>query len=156
RALSAPGKTVLPWIDLLRRPTDFSDGPIAVAWFAALADMLLNRSVLSIHGRAHRLTEVEVYYHSELHPDPFAHRDPVQVHGGRWYFHKSHGSYRGGSFKGLDLTFGDESAHAGVLFRGLQAVDGSYIDGPSLLVDYVLDATGYQSVAELDRSIGTR
>ena len=64
--------------------------------------------------------EVEVYYHAADHPDPFAHRDPAQLHVGRWYFHRTGGTYRGGSFKGLDLAFGGSAAHAGVLIRGIE------------------------------------
>src|SRR5262249_4666053 len=95
-------------------------------------------------------------YHGYGHLDTFAHRDPVQLEGGRWYFHRTRGTYRGGSFKGLDLAFGDGTAHAGVLLRGIEAADGSLIDGPLLLVDHVLDRTGATDVASLDRGINKR
>lgn len=144
------------WLTLLRRPPDFADGPTAERWFAAIAERLLNRTALVVAGVPHRLTEVEVYYHGPGHEDPFAHRDPVQVHPGRWYFHRTAGVYRGGSFKGLDLSFGGGAAYAGVLFRGLVAADGHRVDGPSLLVDRLLMLTGCRTVAELDRTIGER
>jgi hypothetical protein len=143
------------WDALFALPPNFADGPPASAWFARLADALLNRIELRLAGTPHRLIEVEVYYHGPGHEDPFAHRDPVQVHTGRWYFHKTRGEYRGGSFKGLDLSFGG-GAHAGVLFRGLETPAGTVVDGPSLLVDHILKTTGFASVAELDRHIGTR
>lgn len=139
----------------LTPPPDFTSAASGV-WFAALADRLLNRSRLVVNGRPHRLIEVEAYYHSAAHPDPFAHRDPVQLHPGRWYFHRSRGAYRGGSFKGLDLTFGDGASFGGVLFRGLETPDGTVIDGPSLLVDHLLTTTGFPMVAALDAAIGTR
>ncbi len=145
------------WPSLIRKPADFADGPAADRWFARIADALLNRTEFRVAGKPHRLIEVEVYYYYSLaHPDPFAHQDPVQLDGGRWYFHKTRGEYRGGSFKGLDLAFGDGTAFAGVLFRGLEKPDGTYIDGPSLLVDHLLAATGSVTIAALDRVIGTR
>jgi hypothetical protein len=153
--------TALDWPDLLRRPRGFADGPVADRWFARIADALLNKAVLRVAGVPHRLVEVEVYYHGPGHEDVFAHRDPVQLHPGRWYFHRTGGVLRGGSFKGLDLAFGgpvgrDGKAYGGVLFRGLEAPDGTLTDGPSLLVDHQLRATGYGTVAELDAALGER
>lgn len=146
----------LDWPALIRKPIDFADGPPAEAWFATLADALLNRTEFRLAGQPHRLLEVEVYYHSLAHPDPFAHKEPVQLEGGRWYFHRTRGEYRGGSFKGLDLTFGDGVAYGGILFRGLEKPDGTVVDGPSLLVDHLLKTTSHPTVAELDRAIGTK
>lgn len=140
------------WLDVLERtPGDSTD-----AWFMKIATALLTGSRLVAGGEPHRLTEVEFYYHGADHPDVFAHRDPVQVHRGRWYFHRTGGVYRGGSFKGLDVTFGDGVSHAGVLIRGLETHDGTLIDGPSLLVDHLLKKTGYQDVPTLDAAIGDR
>ncbi|OWK47275.1 hypothetical protein [Fimbriiglobus ruber] len=121
-----------------------------------IATALLNQTELWVNGKPHRLVEVEAYYASPEHPDPFAHRDPVQLAVGPWYFHRTGGTYRGGSFKGLDLAFGGGSDYGGVLFRGLEKPDGSLVDGPSLLVDYLLREAGFRSVAELDRAIAGR
>lgn len=120
--------------------------------FDRLAARLLNGSRLVVAQRAHRLVEIEFYYSSPDHPDPFAHRDPIQFDIDHWYFHRAHGVHRGGSFKGLDWTFGDENAAGGVLIRGLETPEGTLIDGPSLCVDYLLEATGMATVAELDRA----
>ncbi len=144
------------WPSLPARPPDFVDGPPATEWFLRIADTLLNRTTLRVGDTANRLTEVEVYYHGPGHEDVFAHRDPVQLHSGRWYFHRTRGSYRGGSFKGVDLSFGDGTAHAGVLFRGLETPDGALVDGPSLLVDHLLRSARFPTVADLDAAIGTR
>src|SRR5439155_4918665 len=73
-----------------------------------------------------------------------------------WYFHKTRGVYRAGSFKGVDLTFGDGTAHAGMLFRGVEKEDGSLVDGPSLLVDHLLAKTGKRDVLTLDLAISGR
>jgi hypothetical protein len=138
-----------PWTELLRRPDDFADGPAADAWFARIAGRLLNGCRLLAGGRAHRLVEVECYYHGDGHEDPFAHRDPLQRECGRWYFHRSGTSYRGGSFKGLDLAFGDGRAFGGFLIRSLEAPGGELVVGPSLCVDHLLAAAGRASVAAL-------
>ncbi len=122
-------------------------------WFTAIADQLLNRTELCVGGRALRPIEVEFYYYGEGHRDPFAHRRPIQQRAGLWYFHTSGSSYRGGSFKGVDLTFGRRGAFGGILIRGLQNSAGSIIDGPSLCVDDILRCASTVSVADLDRKI---
>src|SRR5262245_40018162 len=97
------------WLELLRKSDGLKDADFE-GWCARTADGLLNRARLVAGGVPHRLTEVEFYYHGPEHPDRFAHRDPIQVHNGRWYFHRTAGVYRAGSFKGVDLTFGTPGA----------------------------------------------
>ncbi len=143
------------WLDVLRKPDRLQDAGFE-DWFADSADVLLNGTRLVAGGVPYRLTEIEFYYHGPEHPDRFAHRDPMQVHTGRWYFHRTGGVYRSGSFKGVDLTFGTAQAHAGILFRGLEKPDGTLVDGPSLLVDHLLDATGAATVSALDKVIAER
>jgi hypothetical protein len=144
-----------PWLSAFRKPADLSDRT-AGAWFARIADVILNRTRWVIGGRPHRITECEFYLRDAAHYDPFTHGDPVQVHSGRWYFHKTAGAYRGGSFKGADVTFGDGKSQGGMLIRGVEVPEGTLIDGPSLLVDHVLRLCKSNSVAELDGRIGTR
>lgn len=144
-----------PWLEAFRKPPRLSDAT-AGDWFGRIADLLLNRTRWVIGGRPHRVTECEFYYRGSAHNDPFTHGDPVQVHAGRWYFHKTAGIYRGGSFKGVDVTFGDGTARGGILIRGLERPDGSMTDGPSLLVDYILGQCGFATVADFDRAIGRR
>ncbi len=127
----------------------------AAAWFDRIAAHLLHRARLVVGGQAYRLMEVEFYYHSPAHADPFAHRDAVQLNVGRWYFHRTGGTYRGGSFKGVDVTFGGAAAHAGVLIRGIEKPDGTLIDGPSVTVDHLLATAGHRTVAALDAACGT-
>src|SRR5215211_3101799 len=129
------------WPDL-RKPPRLSDRT-AGAWFAGIAATLLNRTRWVIAGQAHRITECEFYFRGPQHDDPFTHGDPIQVHAGRWYFHKTAGIYRGGSFKGVDVTFGDGVSRGGILIRGAQTADGRLIDGPSLLVDHLLASCGH-------------
>lgn len=117
----------------------------------AVAKQLLNRAVIHVGGQRLRPVEVECYFHGGEHPDDFAHRDPIQVEPGRWYFHRSGGTYKAGSYKGLDITCGHNGAHGGVLLRALAPLDdaASLIDGPSLCVDHLLAAAGASSIATL-------
>src|SRR4051794_39549996 len=116
-----------PWPETLARPSPFDDR-VAVEWFTRIADRLLNASRLRVAGIPHRLTEIEFYdFDPTVHPDPFTHRDPIQRECGRWYFHRTGGVYRSGSFKGFDLTFGDGTSRAGILIRGLETPDGKLI-----------------------------
>jgi hypothetical protein len=41
--------------------------------------------------------------------DPFSHCDAMQQTCAQWYFHKTGGKYRSGTYKGLDVTFGIEN-----------------------------------------------
>ncbi|HKB04020.1 MAG TPA: hypothetical protein VKD90_17490 [Gemmataceae bacterium] len=143
-----------PWPDL-RKPSRLSDRT-AGAWFAGIADALLNRTRWVIAGHAHRMTECEFYFRGPPHDDPFTHGDPIQVHAGRWYFHKTAGNYRGGSFKGVDVTFGDGVGKGGILIRGAESADGRLIDGPSLIVDHLLASCGHRTVERFDRELGAR
>jgi len=125
-------------------------------WIASIAEILLNRVDLVVNGSPYRFAELEAYYHGPGHLDLFAHRDPVQLENGRWYFHRSGGTYRGGSFKGLDLTFGDGTAHFGILIRTVIAADGTVLDGPCVTVDHLLEQTRARDVATLDSAIAGR
>jgi hypothetical protein len=144
-----------PWLDQFRKPRGLRDES-AAAWFARIADFILNRTSWVVAGHPHRITECEFYYRGSVHDDPFTHGDPVQVHPGRWYFHRTGGVYRGGSFKGIDVTFGDGTARGGILIRGAEAADGTLIDGPSLLVDRLLRLCAAATVAGLDELIAGR
>lgn len=120
-------------------------------WFGSIADELLCRTAWYIAGEPHRLTEIELYYHEATdHPDPFTHCDPLQLSSDQWYFHRKGGIYKAGSFKGLDITFGSESAYGGILIRGLEKPNGTLVDGPCLCVNYLLNQTGFEKIAELD------
>ncbi|HJZ57656.1 MAG TPA: hypothetical protein VKE74_22000 [Gemmataceae bacterium] len=138
------------------RPPDVTDDEQFAGWFARIADRLLNACDFLVNGRAYRFAELEAYYYGPGHPDPFTHRDPVQYLAGRWYFHRTRGEYRGGSFKGVDLALGDGTAMFGMLVRTIVGPDGTVIDGPSLTVDHLLAQTKAADVATLDGMINAR
>jgi hypothetical protein len=144
------------WEALLLEPPGLDGTDDLLGWFDAVAARLLNGTRLMVGGEPHRFTEVEFYYHGGGHLDPFTHRDPIQRELGRWYFHRTRGVYRGGSFKGFDLTFGGTAAFGGVLIRGLEKPDGTLVDGPSLSVDHLLARTEAPDVATLDEAIEGR
>ena len=111
------------------------------AAFTELAQLLLARATLHIAGRSHRFTELELYYRGFDHLDPFTHGDERQQQLGRWYFHRTGGGYRGGTYKGLDIAFGNAAAFGGILIRGIASGDGALFDGPCVVVDHILAAT---------------
>jgi hypothetical protein len=144
------------WQQLLTEPGELRDDAAHEAWFDTIARRLLCGCTFLVGREPHRFTEIEFYYHGGTHLDPFTHRDPIQTHTGLWYFHRTGGVYRGGSFKGFDLTFGGPGRFGGILIRGLEQADGEWIDGPSLCVDHLLARTEAANVATLDEAIDAR
>jgi hypothetical protein len=141
------------WRTLLLEPVGVTAGRDPAGWFDRVAERVLDGTRFLVGNEPHRFTEIEFYYHGGEHLDPFSHRDPIQRQLGRWYFHRTGGVYRGGSFKGFDLTFGGPDSFGGILIRGLEKPDGSLVDGPSLCVDHLLARTEAGDVATLDRAI---
>ena len=121
------------------------------AAFRGAADLLLNHTTLYIAGSPHRLAEIEFYWHGPGHEDPFAHRDPIQVDSGIWYFHRQGGTYKGGTYKGVDIAMGRRpDTYVGILIRSIMdAASGVLIEGSCTCVDHVLSRTGKESVAAL-------
>lgn len=131
--------------------------PAAIpAWFASIAESLLTRSRLWIGSVPHEIREIEFYYHADAHPDPFSHRHSMQRSSGEWYLHRAGSSFRGGTFKGLDFTFGASASYGGVLLRSIETESGEFINGSGLCVEHILKLVGCTSVATLDDRIGRR
>lgn len=116
--------------------------------FSFYADFILNHSLLFINGSPHRILEIEFYYFSLEHPDTFVHCNEMQLTTNQWYFHRAgssaHSGYRGGTFKGLDITFGNGRDYGGILIRSIQGVEG-----PCRVVDYILKLCSCGSIEEL-------
>ena len=68
-----------------------------------------------------------------------------------WYFHRSGETYKGGTYKGLDIAIGDKARNifGGILIRALETDSGEVIEGSCLCANAILDAAGVKSVAEL-------
>jgi hypothetical protein len=140
----------LPLVDLLCTASP-PDGV-----FSAAARVLLDESALLVGGELLHPTSVEFYYRSPRHPDPFVHGHPLQQQMARRYFHREGSSYRGGTYKGVDITFGGPGCYGGILIRSLLLPDGRVIDGPSLCVDVLLGLSGFSAISTLDAAIGPR
>jgi hypothetical protein len=110
--------------------------------FEHIAEILLNKSVLVVNDNYYRIVEIEFYLKNEQHPDEYVHCDDDQLLYGTYYFHKfKNGTYKGGTFKGMDITLGDEdtSTYFGVLIRSLYDIaNDMIIEGPCNVVNCIL------------------
>ncbi|CAK7994949.1 Hypothetical protein POVR1_LOCUS467 [uncultured virus] len=127
-------------------PEDIIDFQLA---FNKIADTLMNSYMLKVGETMFQLTEIEFYYNCKEHPDIFAHSDETQLTCGQWYFHRTGNSFRGGNYKGLDITFG-VTGYGGILIRAMKNQQtGEYVDGPCKVVDKILSITGFQDLNSL-------
>ena len=131
----------------------FSDqNSITQVDFDALAKTLMGKLLLNVFGNACQLLEIEFYLQSAKHPDPFVHCDQAQLAFARWYLHRTGGTLKNGSFKGLDLAVGDGRSYFGILIRSLATPDG-VVCGPCLCVNYMIEAGGFESIKDLSMAI---
>jgi hypothetical protein len=124
--------------------------------FGQIAELLMRRMALCVGSSWYRLAELEFYYTSPLHPDPFSHRHPIQLSTAKWYFHRaSHridSKYKNGSYKDLDITIGSNSVHGGILIRSLMGFRDNQrvlIEGPCNVVNVLLKESNVESIEEL-------
>lgn len=118
----------------------------------APAKSLLTDYNLIIAGQPHGIVEVEMYLKSPTHPDPYVHGYSEQELPDVFYFHRMGASYRGGTYKGMDVCFGGGAGSGtfhGVLIRSIVKPDGTLVSGPCCCVDYILAQVGATSVASL-------
>lgn len=92
--------------DIIRQPNDISEKDVIQHWSDNIAQHLLNNCDFLVNTQPYRIVEIEFYYFTGAHQDFFSHCDKLQLESGLWYFHKIGASYRNGTFKELDLTFG--------------------------------------------------
>ena len=119
--------------------------------FPAIADVLLNKSVLEINGKDHRLMEIEFYFRPAVYKEPFVHGNKRQAENLQWYFHrKGEGSYCNGNYKGLDLTIGNGTNRGGILIRAVQNVaTKEFQEGSSLFIDLLMREFGESDIKTL-------
>lgn len=93
--------------------------------FDTLAQLLMNDHGIKSGDNTYLITEIEFYFYSNKHADPYTHCDDEQLTVCKWYFNGM----------GLDLTFGnmDKKIHGGILIRGIKKSGDKplYINGPS-------------------------
>ncbi|EFA84151.1 hypothetical protein PPL_03225 [Heterostelium album PN500] len=126
--------------------------------FDNMANRLMNDVVLMVGGIPYVLVEIEYYFKGYNHVDHYAHGDEHQRRMASWYFHRQNGGgYKTASYKGLDITFGDGTAYAGILIRGIERVDAktNLVDGPSLTVDNLLREAGEPDIQSFVTKYGT-
>src|SRR5205085_1890726 len=74
-----------------------------------IAESLLLNHVLVVGDIEYRLAEIEFYIKSTVHNDLYTHGDKNQKKYAKWYFHRyPNGSYKCGTYKGVDLTLGND------------------------------------------------
>jgi len=123
-------------------------------WFAQTAEFLMNQCLVYVNKQPHRLAELEFYVFCDTHRDPFPHMNADQLQPASWYFHKHGNSYRGGTYKGLDVTCGGGKSglFGGILIRSLESLVGgattaTLVNGPCKCVDHILQLCGASSIA---------
>ena len=122
--------------------------------FCELSNYLLNRIILVANKKNHRICEIEFYLKEPSHKDKFVHGDPDQKIKCRWYFHRHFGkNYRGGTYKGLDLTFGydnKKNVYGGILIRSILEIESNdLIEGSCKVVNHILKITEFESINDL-------
>eukprot|EP01137_Pigoraptor_chileana_P025635 Opistho-2@95390 len=129
--------------------------------FEAVANTIMNHSILLIGASPHRICEIEFYVNTEEHADVQCHCEDLQLSAGHWYFHRKGAPFRTGTSQGVDITCGgpgmDGDAkqwYGGINVRSIQQLsDGKLICGPSLCVDHMIKTAGVSKTGDL---VGTR
>jgi 3-methyladenine DNA glycosylase Mpg len=115
-----------------------------------IPNLLLNNSVLLVNNKEFRIIEIEFYVNSDEHQDKYTHCSSDQFKYGLWYFHKfKNGSYKSGTFKGLDLTLGSKDIAYGILIRSIQDLsDGKITEGCCNCVNKILSEYKCETISD--------
>ncbi|EFC40849.1 predicted protein [Naegleria gruberi] len=123
--------------------------------FVSISDYLFNNTELVVKDKTYRLAELEYYFTCPpVHNDPFSHCHDLQATRGEWYFHQSlaktnDNNYKGGSYKGLDISIGSAGFKGGILIRSLLKSDNkTLVEGPSKCVDEIIGAYDCDNIQE--------
>ncbi len=117
------------------------------SWFKEIALKLFREYELVVNNAVYDFSEVEFYYHSNNHKDPYVHKDNMQLTNGQWYFHGS----------GIDITFGEKrDIYGGILIRGIKKIKPStkFYSGPLVVAKEIFQQLG--SIEFGDHKIGLR
>lgn len=117
-----------------------------------VADWLINHHSLIVGDEKWQLSDIEIYDRHQKFDDEYVHSHPHQATYGNWYFHRTGTregcKYKGGTYKGLDVTLGNDGRYYGVLIRGIRN-DTEVVDGPCLVVNRILSILGKGSILDL-------
>jgi hypothetical protein len=139
-------KELLAKLDTPKELKDVND------WFSSLAIDLIRNYELHINKKVYKLVELEFYLYTDNHPDPYVHRNELQLKTlGNWYFHRENSAKKTFTLKGVDITFGTVNKdYGGILIRCIMDVETKeLIEGPSKVVDQILTCNDVESVLEL-------
>lgn len=118
--------------------------------FKKLAHIILNRCTLYVNNSEFKIEEIEFYYKSKDHNDTCVHGVDDQLNNGTWYLHKyKNGSYKNGTWKGIDLTFGNrkENIYGGILLRTISS-NNNTISGSCNVVNNIMTKLNVDTVNE--------
>lgn len=112
-----------------------------------LAQALLTKYVIVVGTKEFRICEIEFYVRNENHNDEYTHGDAHQKTYGKWYFHRyPNGSYKSGTYKGVDLTLGNANTYFGILIRSMYDEEtDEMIEGPCKIVNKILELNSVES-----------
>lgn len=126
--------------------------------FTRIAESLLNKHQIIVDDKTYRICEIEFYVKNDAHNDEYTHCDDHQATYGKWYFHRTKtGNYKGGTYKGMDLTLGREAdeeqnidpVYFGVLIRSIYSEeDDEFIEGPCKVVNTFLNLSNCKDIKE--------
>jgi len=117
--------------------------------FKLFATSLLLNFTIKINNDYISIEEIEFYYNSKDHKDNYTHKNKDQLTNSMWYFHQYHnGTYKSGTYKGLDMTFGNnKDSYGGILIRSIyNTTTNEFITGPCNVVNYILKKLNCESV----------
>lgn len=108
--------------------------------FNDIANLFLNRTLLLVDDIIYGFCEIEFYLNNKDHDDQYVHCSQDQKQYGKYYFHKhKNGVYKNGTFKGMDITLGNNESYCGVLVRSIYNFrENKMICGPCNVVNEIL------------------
>jgi hypothetical protein len=119
-----------------------------------ISRILLQNYVISVNNSKFQICEIEFYINTESHPDTYTHGDILQKTFGKIYFHRMNGkSYKGGTFKGMDLVLGNKDMYFGILIRSMYDIDNKkMVSGPCNCVNTILALNNCDNISEFMKS----
>ena len=118
-----------------------------------LAKYLLFETHIVVNNNSYRMLEIELYVYNDKHNDIFTHCHTEQKNMLTWYFHQmseKENSYKGGTYKGMDITCGIDDGYGGILIRSIMnETDNTVIEGPCKVVNEILEKTGQDCIKNL-------
>ena len=119
--------------------------------FSTIAKYLFFNTYINVNEKSYRLAEIEFYVKTDYHIDVFTHCHNQQKEMLTWYFHQMSGkehSYKGGTFKGLDITCGFNNGFCGILIRSVVDPLNKVIEGPCNVVNEFLKQLQCDSIKQ--------